>query len=138
MKTRRRDELKMLTYLTGKTYDDWDVVATTEENKNIPAADSYAAAAQAIRKTPAGNGRVLIAGIGIIGLLSVVGLGRRDPQIHPDLLTTIGLRRTAGPFYFPNPRQIRYIRSQFPETNAHQLPKGHPPQPVAQPNLLRH
>jgi len=83
LKVRRRDELKMLTYLTGKTYDDWDVVAKTEENKNIPAADSYAAAAKAIRKTPAGNGRVLIAGIGIIGLLSVIGLGRRTHRSTP-------------------------------------------------------
>ncbi|MBS1605221.1 MAG: DUF2330 domain-containing protein [Bacteroidetes bacterium] len=73
LQSRRKDELKMLNYLTGKNYDDWDVTAATPEEKNIPAEDSYAAAAKAIEK-PTGNRRVLLAGIGIIGLLSVIGL----------------------------------------------------------------
>jgi len=73
LQSRRKDELKMLNYLTGKNYDDWDVTAATQEEKNIPVEDSYAAAAKAIEK-PTSNRRVLLAGIGIIGLLSVIGL----------------------------------------------------------------
>jgi hypothetical protein len=77
LKERREDELKMLTYLTGKGYDDWDVAVRVEDEKNIPAADCYAAAAITIRKEPAGGGHMLIAGIGILGLLSAIGLGIR-------------------------------------------------------------
>jgi len=73
---RRKEELKMLNYLTGKNYDDWDVVAKTQEEKNIPAEDSYAAAAMAIQK-PTNNRHALLAGIGIIGLLSIIGLSIR-------------------------------------------------------------
>lgn len=76
LQTRRKDELKMLTYLTGKNYDDWDVTTTIQEEKNIPAEDSYAAAARAIQK-PTSSGHALLAGIGIIGLLSVLGLSIR-------------------------------------------------------------
>jgi len=77
LKERRKDELKMLTYLTGKGFDDWDVAVRAEEEKNIPPADSYTAAALMIRKEPAGGGHMLIAGIGILGLLSVIGMGIR-------------------------------------------------------------
>jgi hypothetical protein len=76
LQARRKDELKMLNYLTGKNYDDWDVTAKTQDEKNIPAEDSYAAAARAIQK-PTGNGHALLAGIGILGLLSVIGLSIR-------------------------------------------------------------
>ena len=81
LQTRRKDELKMLNYLTGKNYDDWDVIARTQEEKNIPGEDSYAAAAKSIKK-PNNNSHTLLAGIGIIGLLSVIGLSIRTPKNH--------------------------------------------------------
>jgi hypothetical protein len=74
LKVRREDELKMLTYLTGRGYGDWDVVAQTDEERAIPAADSYAAADLTLRQTPKSNGRILLAGFGLIGLLSMIGL----------------------------------------------------------------
>ncbi len=76
---KREDELKMLTYLTGKSYKDWDIIAKTEEEKSIPATDSYAAAALKLSEE---QGRrsdsMLIAGIGIAGLLSMLGLRIRS------------------------------------------------------------
>src|SRR5262249_34365265 len=51
LKGRRKDELRMLTYLTGKGYNDWDVVTRTEDEKSIPFENSYAAAALAIGKS---------------------------------------------------------------------------------------
>jgi hypothetical protein len=83
LKARREDELKMLTYLTGKGYNDWDVVVRTEEEKFIPTEDSYAAAAVANAKTPAGRESVVIAGIGFMGLLSAIGLVMRGRRIKP-------------------------------------------------------
>ena len=83
LKTRREDELKMLTYLTGKGYADWDVALQPEEERSIPAADSYAAAALAIEKVPAGKRGLEIAGIGITGLLSIIGLGMRTRKSRP-------------------------------------------------------
>jgi hypothetical protein len=83
LKVRREDELRMLTYLTGKGYTDWDVALRAEEEKSIPADDSYTAAALAIGKSPSGKSNMVIAGIGITGLLSVIGLGRRVRKSTP-------------------------------------------------------
>jgi hypothetical protein len=77
LKERRKDELKMLTYLTGKGYDDWDVVASREEDKSLPEADSYAGIAAGIRRERPVEGSMMIAGIGALGLLSVIGFGIR-------------------------------------------------------------
>lgn len=44
LKERRKDELEILTYLTGKGVADWDLTRT-EEERLIPSADSYAAVA---------------------------------------------------------------------------------------------
>jgi len=75
LKERRKDELKMLTFLTGKGYDDWDMVVRAEEEKFIPASDSYTAAAFALKNRPFPGGRLLATGIGLMGLLSAFGLG---------------------------------------------------------------
>jgi hypothetical protein len=75
LKERRKDELKMLTFLTGKGYDDWDMVVRAEEEQFIPASDSYAAAAFALKNSPFSSGRLLATGIGLMGLLSALGLG---------------------------------------------------------------
>jgi hypothetical protein len=69
LKERRQDELKMLTFLTGKGYDDWDVVTRAEQEKSIPASDSYAAAAFGLKHRHSPGGGLLVAGIGLIGLL---------------------------------------------------------------------
>lgn len=83
LKARREDELKMLTYLTGKGYNDWDVIARADEEKFIPFADSYASAALTIQKAPSGRENMMIAGIGIIGFLSVVSFGIRSRKSRP-------------------------------------------------------
>ena len=83
LKVRREDELRMLTYLTGKGYTDWDVAVRAEEEKSIPAADSYAAAALATEKPTSGKGGMVIASLGITGLLSIIGLGRRTRKSKP-------------------------------------------------------
>ncbi|HVU53809.1 MAG TPA: DUF2330 domain-containing protein [Puia sp.] len=49
LKDRRRDELEMLTYLTGKGVSDWDLTST-EEDKLLPSEDSYAATAIDVKK----------------------------------------------------------------------------------------
>ena len=82
LKERRKDELKMLTFLTGKGYDDWDVVARTATEASIPASDSYAAAAFELRNGPSHGSRLLVAGVGLVGfslfaLSTAAGLGRR-------------------------------------------------------------
>ena len=58
----------MLTFLTGKGYDDWDVVMRAEDEKSIPTSDSYAAAAFALRTDPPAGRSLLVAGIGLIGI----------------------------------------------------------------------
>ena len=92
LKERRKDELKMLTYLTGKGYNDWDVVVRADEEKYIPAADSYAAAALAIREGSTHNRSIWIAGIGFVGLLLAVGLRFRGPGGILDPSETSGPR----------------------------------------------
>jgi hypothetical protein len=83
LKARRADELKMLTYLTGKGYNDWDVIVRADEEKFIPSADSYATAALTIGKAPSGRGKMMMAGIGIIGFLSVISFGIRSRKGRP-------------------------------------------------------
>ena len=78
LKERRKDELLMLTYLTGKNYNDWDVVVRAEEEKFIPAADSYAAANLTTRKKPVDDERMIMAGIGIMSMISLIGLSIRS------------------------------------------------------------
>jgi hypothetical protein len=77
LKERRKDELKMLTFLTGKGYDDWDVVARTDNDRSIPASVSYAAAALELRSGPSHGRRLLVAGLGLFGLSTCLGLGFR-------------------------------------------------------------
>ncbi len=76
LRQRRQDELKMLTYLTGKGYDDWDVVTNTKEEKNIPAEISYGSIASTIRFDKKDN-RPLFATLGVIGLIALFGFKQR-------------------------------------------------------------
>jgi hypothetical protein len=77
LKERRKDELEMLTYLTGKGYSDWDVVLRGDEEKSIPAEVSYAAAAMTLKEGNGGKGRVIVTALGMLGLICVVGGSRK-------------------------------------------------------------
>jgi Na+-translocating ferredoxin:NAD+ oxidoreductase RnfD subunit len=69
LKKRRQGELEMLASLTGKSYEDWDVVTTGEE-KGLPVAASYKViSGQPIRK----NDQSLIV-IGALGVISLIGV----------------------------------------------------------------
>jgi Na+-translocating ferredoxin:NAD+ oxidoreductase RnfD subunit len=76
LKQRRADEMEMLTYLTGKNYNDWDVVTDEPEEKYIPAEAKYATIAPEMNKNPKRNKGILYATAGIIGLISLVGFGQ--------------------------------------------------------------
>jgi len=76
LKERRQDELDMLHYLTGKDYSDWDVVMNDEE-KNLPTTVSYKTLAMNSNKKDQPDRRIIFAAFGLIGMISLVGLGRR-------------------------------------------------------------
>jgi hypothetical protein len=73
LKQRRTDEIEMLTYLTGKSYSDWDVVMN-EEEKSVPAEAEYVTVSKDINKKPGRDNVLLFATIGVIGLVSLAGL----------------------------------------------------------------
>ena len=76
LRQRRHDELKMLTYLTGKSYDDWDVVVNSKQEKNIPADVSYRSIA-ATTNFDKKDSRPLLATLGAIGLIALFGFRQR-------------------------------------------------------------
>jgi hypothetical protein len=76
LRQRRQAELKMLTYLTGKSYDDWDVVSNDKEDKSIPAEVSYGSIASTINFDKKDN-RPLFATLGLIGLIALFGFKQR-------------------------------------------------------------
>jgi len=78
LKQRRTDEMEMLTYLTGRSYSDWDVVMNDEEEKSIPVEESYAAVSKDIKHKPERNDTLLFAAVGVIGVVSLAGFGRRS------------------------------------------------------------
>ena len=78
LKQRRADEIEMLAYLTGKGYNDWDVVVTDENEKSIPAEATYATILKDIDKNPRGNNTLLYATFGFMGLISIIGLRKRN------------------------------------------------------------
>lgn len=76
LKQRRREELQTLTWLTGKGYNDWDMLANTNEEDSIPAEDGYTTIAGSL-KTPKRDKGILFATMGVIGVLSLAGLQRK-------------------------------------------------------------
>lgn len=70
LKQRRRAELETLANLTGKGYDDWDVVKSKEE-ESLPKDLAYAKLAS-IKNTGWKGEKLLLAAIGILGLVSLV------------------------------------------------------------------
>jgi hypothetical protein len=80
LKKRRADEMEMLTWLTGKGYGDWDMVAGAKEEEFIPVGDSYARIAAATATAPKRDKGVLFATLGVVGLLALAGFGRRKER----------------------------------------------------------
>ena len=78
LKQRRSDEMEMLTYLTGKSYSDWDVVINDENEKNIPAEASYAVVSKDADNNHERDNTLLFATIGVVGLVSLFGFRRRS------------------------------------------------------------
>jgi Na+-translocating ferredoxin:NAD+ oxidoreductase RnfD subunit len=77
LKQRRAEELEMLTYLTGKSYSDWDVVSEQPEEKYLPKEESYASIAPTINNHKKKDTGILFATIGVMGLISLAGLRKR-------------------------------------------------------------
>lgn len=77
LKERRKDELEMLTYLTGKSYNDWDIISRAGGEKGLPRELSYADIAAAVSPARGKETGVLYATLGVVGLISLAGLRRR-------------------------------------------------------------
>ena len=74
LKQRRLAEMEMLAYLTGKSYNDWDLVSGVEGN--IPFEASYTSlAARPVNRSKDAE-HLLFAVIGVISLVSLAGLRR--------------------------------------------------------------
>jgi hypothetical protein len=80
LKQRRAEEMEMLAYLTGKTYKDWDVVSNEPEEQFIPAEASYAAVAPMVNKESGRSNGILYATLGVIGVITLAGVGARIRQ----------------------------------------------------------
>ncbi len=82
LKKRRKNELKELTSLTGKTYQDWDVAYTeNEENEFVAKSEaSYAMAAIGIKKDNDNNkpNGALVFGAALLGLGALVYMKQRN------------------------------------------------------------
>ncbi|MFL5773035.1 MAG: DUF2330 domain-containing protein [Flavisolibacter sp.] len=76
LKKRRAGEMETLNDLTGKGYNDWDVVMNNED-KNIPASASYQSASFAAAHKTEQSNQIFIATLGMIGVASLIGFGRR-------------------------------------------------------------
>ncbi|MFI5130890.1 MAG: DUF2330 domain-containing protein [Chitinophagales bacterium] len=76
LRKRRTDEMDMLTYLTGKSYSDWDVVINDEE-KSIPAEAAYATVSKNISNNSGPDNTLLFATLGVVGLVSLIGFRQR-------------------------------------------------------------
>ena len=76
LKERRSDEMEMLTYLTGKRYEDWDVVSNDIDEQMIPSEARYVAVAKNSDMPGKRNTELLYATLGVVGLVSLLGLKR--------------------------------------------------------------
>lgn len=72
LKQRRSDEMQMLAYLTGKSYNDWDVVMNDTEEKFIPSEATYATVSQSVKNKTVANNSLLFAAVGVAGLISLI------------------------------------------------------------------
>ena len=78
LKKRRQHELEMLAVLTGKGYDDWDQVASVNVEENIPAVVSYRSVALLAGKKNNGDGKIVLAIIGVAGLVGLAGVKKKS------------------------------------------------------------
>jgi len=78
LRQRRTDEMDMLTYLTGKSYSDWDVVMNDEEEKLIPTEATYATVSKYVQNGKGRSNSILFATIGVVGLVSLFGFRKRS------------------------------------------------------------
>ena len=76
LRLRRAGEMEMLAYLTGKTYNDWDLVTNDDQEKDIPETVSYASVAVEQNETPQRDYTLFLATVGVMGLISLAGLRR--------------------------------------------------------------
>jgi hypothetical protein len=77
LKQRRSDEMEMLTYLTGKNYNDWDL-NTEEESVFVPEEASYGTVSKSASKK--GTSPVVYAAAGFAGVLLLLGFRRTSPR----------------------------------------------------------
>ena len=77
LKQRRQGELQMLSYLTGKGYNDWDVVVNSPEEKYVPKEASYATVERKMDKNSETKHGIFFGLIAVVGLASLLGLGNR-------------------------------------------------------------
>lgn len=74
----------MLTYLTGKDYNSWDIVLNSKEEKNIPAQIYYENLALTA-KTPEKDKGVLFATLGVMGLIAAMGIRQKRKNYNVSL-----------------------------------------------------
>jgi hypothetical protein len=76
LKKRRKNEIEMLAWLTGKGYSDWDMVVSAEEEKYIPAGYNYSVLSDALKRKGKIDTRILFGTLGVIGAVSLIGLSK--------------------------------------------------------------
>ena len=76
LKKRRQGELEMLATLTGKGYDDWDLVASAEEETDVPPVVAYKSVAVLAGKKEKPDNEILFAVIGVVSVVSLIGMQR--------------------------------------------------------------
>ena len=75
LRKRRQTEMQNLASLTGKSYEDWDVVLNNETN--IPVEDSYKVAANDARKNNERKNPFWALTLGVVGLAAAVSLSQK-------------------------------------------------------------
>jgi hypothetical protein len=76
LKKRRKNEIEMLAWLTGKGYGDWDMVVRAEEGKYIPAGYNYPVLSDALKRKGKIDTRILFGTLGVIGAFSLIRLSK--------------------------------------------------------------
>ncbi len=77
LRKRRIVEMETLTFLTGKGYNDWDVVDIKNEEKMAPGGATYQAAALVAGQKTGGNHFLILTLLGVLGVGSMFGIGRK-------------------------------------------------------------
>ena len=74
LKERRQDELQTLAWLTGKNYQDWDLIGDADQKETIPVNDSYQVLAQNISSkngaTKNFNAGLMVSALAMLGFAS--------------------------------------------------------------------